>query len=275
MGRNQSRNTDRFLASHPYCCLCGGSVEATTTEHAPPITLFVNRNLPSNNHTVPACVRCNVGSKGLDQVTSLAALVQRSASNKNDHEYIQKAIVGVGNNIPEALSFFHIEESEDKEMLVDGKQLEVSKVPIDPLLFEKYLDPWAAKQAFALYYLKTRKILNENARVVVRWQSSVDIDSSNIPITLFESLSSYGILEQGKKNSRGQYEYRWQIEESYGCFVIVLHESSMALLAIYLNSEDAQKHLNLPVFATSGEKGIHRISRPWFQVNGHNIPGTT
>lgn len=275
MGRNKSKTSAQFLALHPYCCLCGGSVQATTIEHAPPIALFLNRNLPSSDHTVPACVRCNNGSRKLDQVATLAALTQGSATTISDANYVVDAFLGVANNIPEALQLFRILEGRDKDIVVEGLKFEVSEIPIDPLLLELYLDPWAAKQAFALYYLHTGRILDENARVAVSWHVSVDVNSSTVPTDFIELLQNDGFLSQGIKNSKGQFEYRWQVEERYGCFAITLHDSSTALLAIYLDTSDAQKHMNIPVFATSPEKGIHRVSHPWFSVGPHNIPGTT
>lgn len=275
MGRNKRTTSAKFLALHPYCCLCGGQVLATTIEHAPPISLFLNRNLPSKDHTVPACVRCNNGSRKLDQVATLAALIQGSATTISDKTYVESAIEGIKNNIPEALHFFQIEDSIEMDVVIGNSFFELSKVPIDPLLFELYLDPWAAKQAFALYYLKTGKILSEDARVVVRWITNIDVDSENVPTDFIDLLQNDGFLTQGIKNSAGQFHYRWQLEETYGCFVTTLHGSSMTLLAIYIDSSDAQKHVNLPVFATNLEKGIHRVSTPWFTVGPHNIPGTT
>lgn len=275
MGRNKRTTSAKFFALHPYCCLCGGKVQATTIEHAPPISLFLNRNLPSKDHTVPACARCNNGSRTLDQVASLAALTQGSATTITDKTYVERAIEGVANNIPEALQLFQIADSTDIDVVIGNSLFELSKVPIDPLLFELYLDPWAAKQAFALYYLKTGKILGEEARVVVRWITNIDVDSENVPTDFINLLRNDGFLMQGIKNSTGQFNYRWQLEESYGCFVTTLHDSSMTLLAIYLDSRDAQKHMNLPVFATNPEEGIHRVSTPWFTVGPHNIPGTT
>lgn len=275
MGRNKRTTSAKFFTLHPYCCLCGGQVLATTIEHAPPISLFLNRNLPSKDHTVPACERCNNGSRKLDQIATLAALTQGSATTVSDADYVIQAFLGVANNIPEALQLFKILEGRDKDIVVEGQKFEVSEIPIDPLLLEMYLDPWAAKQAFALFYLHTGKILDENARVAVSWHVSIDVNSNTVPNDFIELLQNDGFLSQGSKTSRGQFQYRWQVAERYGCFAITLHDSSMALLAIYLDTSDAQKHFNIPVFATTSEKGIHRVSHPWFSVGPYNIPGTT
>ena len=205
----------------------------------------------------------------------MAALIQGSATTIYEKSYVERAIKGVANNIPEAIQFFHIKDSSDISFTLKDTLFELSKVPIDPLLFELYLDPWAAKLAIALYYLKTGSCLDGHARVVVRWISNVDIDSTNVPADLLSALQMDGALVQGIKNSHGQFSYRWQLEERYGCFAITFHESSMALLAVYLDPSDAQKHMNIPVFATTPEKGIHRVSYPWFSVGPYNIPGTT
>ncbi|MGB8814112.1 MAG: hypothetical protein WCC57_13125, partial [Paracoccaceae bacterium] len=126
-----------------------------------------------------------------------------------------------------------------------------------------------------LYYLRAGKPLDECARVLVSWYTSLDAAAEDVPFGLIDLLEKHGFLEQGKKNSKSQFEYKWELKENYGCFAIFLHDNTIALIAVYLDAGDAQKHMNLPIFATTSEKGIHRVSSPWFTVGPYNIPGST
>ena len=55
----------------------------------------------------------------------MAALIQGSATTIYEKSYVERAIKGVANNIPEAIQFFHIKDSSDisftlKERLINA-----------------------------------------------------------------------------------------------------------------------------------------------------------
>lgn len=271
MGRNRKNRRERFFELHPICCFCGGNTVATTEEHAPQISFFIGRQLPANSHVFPACERCNHGTKHFDQVASLMAMMQRTMIDSLPHDDIDILINGVANNYPEVFNLLYKDTAKDLIVNFDGIDQEVVNVEFDPLLFEAWLDPWAAKQAFALYYKHCGRILDENARVVIRWLTNSNLLSGNIPIEFLDSLENIELIRQGKKTSDLQYEYRWSAKDDFACFSLLLHDTSIAIAAVYENQADANKHFNLPVFATSLEKGIHRVSNPWFTVGPYNM----
>jgi hypothetical protein len=278
MPRNRKSNSTKFFQEHPLCCLCGGTVNATTIEHAPPIALFVDRQLPSNTHTFPACERCNNGSRHFDQIATLTALVQASMITQEKDDYFLKVFEGVANNHPSVIPFFQTSDATMQEMSVKGTPQNMAIVPIDPLLFEFWLEPWAAKQAYALFYRHMGQILQPSARLVVSWITNAGIKDGRMPAEFLFSLKNTDLLHQGKKNSELQYEYRWGFQDDCGCFSLILHDASIAIVAIYLNPLDAEKHMHLQVFATNAEKGIHRVNPPWFRIDAqltHIPPNTT
>jgi hypothetical protein len=71
MGEKKS-STRRLLEKFPYCCLCGGCVKAETREHIPPMALFDGKRRP-DQLVVPACDRCNSGTRTSDLVTAIIA----------------------------------------------------------------------------------------------------------------------------------------------------------------------------------------------------------
>lgn len=131
---------------------------------------------------------------------------------------------------------------------------------IDKSIFTDWLNPWAAKQAYALHYLHTdSEIIPTTSRVMVQWFTNAHVLEEQSPDTLLRSLGNYGELRQGKKSSELQYSYRWQLDGDIGCFILILHDSSMVLLGIFDEAEKAEQFPNWTVFATNPELGIHQV----------------
>lgn len=256
---NLTRN-EKFLQKHPWCCLCGGSVAATTIEHAPPKVLFVNKEVPAATHRMPACARCNNGSGPSDQVAALACLIQASVHKDIPDEYMDKLIDGVKNNSPDAFLAIANGPSYDVPLKVAGKVDYFSRVEIDPTLYTNWLNPWAAKQAYALYYLHSEgRILPPASRVMVQWYTNEHIVDELTPDTLLQSLGSYGELKQGAKNSELQYSYKWQLDKEIGCFILMLQDASMVLLGIIHDPEQLEAYPDWTLFSTNAERGIHLV----------------
>ncbi|PUB10529.1 hypothetical protein [Yoonia sediminilitoris] len=249
-----------FLERHKYCCLCGGSVYATTIEHAPPKVFFVNKEVPSATHRVPACERCNSGSSGSDQVAALSALIQSTIHQDIPETYMEKLVKGVQNNAPSAFAAIAEGSSTDVPIKVNGRVNMYARVEIDNSIYTDWLNPWAAKQAYALHYLHAEgKILPDTAKVMVRWFTNAQVIDEETPDDLLRSLRNYGELRQGKKTSELQYSYKWQLEGEVGCFVLMLHDASMLLLGIFQDSEKAKAFPHWNIFSTNARRGIHRV----------------
>jgi hypothetical protein len=95
----------RLLAEHPYCCFCGGSAAATTSDHVPPKACFPDGFWPEG-FEFPACEKCNHGTTKNDQIFGFYAMlldfneVNRSAAYSAK---LKKLREGIANNCPEAL----------------------------------------------------------------------------------------------------------------------------------------------------------------------------
>jgi hypothetical protein len=249
-----------FLETHEYCCLCGGATPATTIEHAPPKVFFINKEVPSASHRVPACERCNNGSSGSDQVAALTALVQATVHQDIPEDYIEKLMTGVRNNAPSAFSAIANGVSNDVPIRVGGKVDLYARVEIDESIFTDWLNPWAAKQAYALFYLHTDfEIIPTTSRVMVKWFTNAHVLEEQSPDNLLRSLGNYGELRQGKKSSELQYSYKWQLDGEIGCFILMLHDSSMVLLGIFDDAAQAKQFPDWTIFSTSSEFGIHQV----------------
>lgn len=263
MGEAKRKNLSnkKFLEVHPWCCLCGGSVEATTIEHAPPIVFFINKEVPSATHRMPACERCNNDSGSADQVAALVSLIQATVHRQVPDQYMEKLMRGVRNNAPSAFEAIREGSAQDVPLRVDGEVGLFSKVEVDNSIFSDWLNPWAAKQGYALYYLHSDgKILPPTARVMVQWFTNYHVVEELSPDRLLQSLGHYGELRQGVKSSELQYSYKWQLDDKIGCFVLMLQDASMVMIGVLHDPELAAQVPHWTLFATDAESGIHQVT---------------
>ena len=259
--RKKMSGNQKFLEAHPWCCLCGGSVPATTIEHAPPKVFFINKVVPAATHRMPACERCNNGSGAADQVAALVALIQATVHREVPDAYMDKLIRGVRNNARSAFDAIANGASSDVPLRVNGNVDVFAKVEIDPRIFPEWLNPWAAKQAYALYYLHSDgRILPPTSRVMVQWFTNDHVVDELSPDELLAALPNYGELRQGTKNSELQYSYKWQLDEQVGCFVLMLQDASMVMLGVFHDPEQARRVPDWTLFATDAELGIHLLN---------------
>jgi hypothetical protein len=259
--RRKLLSNKKFLSQHSLCCLCGGTVPATTIEHAPPKVFFVNKEVPAATHRVPACERCNSGSSNRDQVAALFALTQATVHRGIPDSYMNKLILGVRNNAPSAFAALIGGASTDVPLRVAGQIDLYSRVEVDNSIFTDWLNPWAAKQAYALYYLHSDgRILPNTSRVVVQWFTNAHVVEGQSPDNLLRALPNYGDLRQGVRNSELQYSYKWQLDDELGCFVLMLHDSSMVMLGIFHDPSKAAEVPRWTLFATNAEDGIRQVN---------------
>lgn len=94
-----------FLRQHPYCCFCGGSTPAATSDHVPPKACFPDGFWPEG-FEFPACANCNRSTKSNDQIFGFYAMLLDFNQEGLDRPYarkLRKLRDGIANNYPEAL----------------------------------------------------------------------------------------------------------------------------------------------------------------------------
>lgn len=262
MGEAKARRTRsrQFLVEHPWCCFCGGSVPATTIEHAPPIVFFINKQRPPT-HEFPSCYRCNNGSSQLDQVAALAALTMGGVANSRiPDDYFRKIVAGVANNEPDVIRLL-TRETVGTYVKSRGLLHPAVAAKVHRDLFRRWLDPWAVKQALALWYLYSREVLPSSGRVFVAWFSNFDVWMSRYPKELLGKLPQIGMLKAGKKTSHGQYVYRYFVppERDFSVFVLCLYEGAVVFLGVYKDSLSFPGPIRQQIYATDALLGIHPV----------------
>jgi hypothetical protein len=103
--RHKMSKKRRFLKEHPYCCFCGGSAPASTSDHVPPKACFPDGFWPEE-FEFPACEICNHGTAKNDQIFGFYAMLLDSNDATRSNAYtakLNKLRDGIANNYPEAL----------------------------------------------------------------------------------------------------------------------------------------------------------------------------
>jgi len=242
MGQKRMK-LNAFLKAHPNCCLCGGVQQATTIEHAPPKILFTNKLRPKGLE-VPACQNCNNGMSAHDQVAAWYCLGQSRAlfddhdGTSEEFSALDKVAQGCRNNYPEVLECFSWRG--DEYFNVRGILQKLPKISIDSKLYQTYLDPWAAKQALALWYSKTNHIMKTGSTILVRWISLYDLSNSPDLVNFISKfVPNVGSLQQGNWDTTQQFFHMTNfnpIEKIAGLFCA--YHSSAAFLAAIIDNAD-------------------------------------
>lgn len=260
VGRGKKR-LEELKLHHPFCCFCGGTTPTETVEHAPPKAFFKDKNRLKGLE-FPACRRCNNGSSQLDQVASLLCLAMSDALNNNiDQDYIERLIRGVRNNTPEVLDYLSGPAQKDI-VRIRGLFLNTMRVTFDRRLMTEWLNPWAAKQAYALWYEHSKSILDENSSVFTCWLTNDKLIRSGIPSKLFDIATEPGFLIQGSKTSSEQFFYRYSanFDIGIGLFAIGAQNSALAIALVVKDEfiNDLNDNVNqFSKFKSDAERGIY------------------
>jgi hypothetical protein len=94
----------RFLADHPFCCFCGGTVAATTRDHVPSRAFFLNRDWPEG-YEFPSCSKCQ-GESRVAELTCAAVMRSAPAPNGLDVDEVAKLYRGAAKYDPETFQEF-------------------------------------------------------------------------------------------------------------------------------------------------------------------------
>jgi len=192
----------------------------------------------------------------------MVALAMGAASSSGYDEYWRKLLQGVRNNNPEVLSYFG--STIDIELSVKGLIRPMKRVKIDQKLFKDWMNPWGAKQCYALWYQHTGRILSSEMIVSVKWVTNDQILQGFDVAGLVENAENSATLSQGRLDASEQFAYRYSYntEERIGMFVIGAHDASLCALFCY--PKTSQQLLTTRskfdgLFHTAPEAGITQL----------------
>ncbi|GEM_PF-3535647 len=103
--------------------------------------------------------------------------------------YTRKLVRGVKNNNPDAINYLF---SNSEPIFINFATGVKTMTAVNPYkrLYSDYLEPWAAKLGYALWYESTGRILDENAVISVQIQSNYDLMTGSGNNEIFESMGA-------------------------------------------------------------------------------------
>lgn len=179
MGEAKNKK-QRFLATNPYCCFCGGRTPATSVDHVPPRICFVERAAPEG-FEFPACDIC----QGATRLAELAFGMFVRFNDPSDENYrsaeVQKIALGIKNNLPHLFPIVGLTTREKRKALrakdltvPPGKTVaEISMVGFPPAI-NAYIHRYARKLAAALYYKEKGNPIGADFVIWTDWTAATD-----------------------------------------------------------------------------------------------------
>lgn len=216
MGEAKKKATrlESMLKNQPNCIYCGDLHPAESVDHFPPRIMFFRKHRPKGLE-VPACHACNAGTSLDEQVAaffSRAMILSDSPEAKDKATYnreVQSIMTGLFNNAPELM--LEIYPSPDQKIEFK-KYNNINKQFGGPInaggpILNRYMNRFAAKMGFALYFNKTGKAIQRTGRVVTFWQTNKSAIDGKIPEGLLKLFPHPDTLRQGKQNVESQFLY--------------------------------------------------------------------
>jgi len=213
MGKAKNKR-QRFLATHPWCCFCGGNRPATTIDHIPARTCFFGRQYPEG-FEFPACDHCQSASR-LDEMAFAfyARALDRNSANF-DGPATTKMITGLANNLPHLLPnpFLDGRKKRDafkrmglrKPANVLAERLPV--IEIDPELHQR-IERYARKIACALYYREQERIASADHLILADWGQFNDNPFMDSSKGFIEMTPLITVGQRTNVNIGDQFVYR-------------------------------------------------------------------
>jgi hypothetical protein len=188
----------------------------------PPKALFDGSHRP-DKLIMPACGECNHGTRIGDLTASILSRwrLNLNAQQRADH---LRLVGGLRNNHPELIEEWINLSLLDR--LKAKRHLREHGVPIPanagvanigPLTIRQ-MNLFSHKVVLGLYFEHFRKPLPNTGRVSAYWRTKEDLFRGGIPPMLLEMMKRYGVLEQGKWNTKEVFEYRFELNEREGLF---------------------------------------------------------
>jgi hypothetical protein len=252
MGEKISRKK-RFLAKHPYCCFCGGTVTATTEDHFPPRSVFIGRLWPEG-HVFPACFRCNNTTRNDEQLMALICRVKIEDDGAGSSEW-EKILDGIKWVMPDVHASLRMSIAEKRASLrkLGAKKAAGTTYADVPLIsiahprFQESAKRFATKLFCSLYYKHTGKILKSTGRIFFDWRTNTqsfadffrDAGAKRL-LVHFPDLRSQG------NNVNDQFRYAFSIADVDPPAAVFGVEFNQAVAMIGIVMGDTS-HFNLPM----------------------------
>lgn len=247
-----------FIALHPFCCFCGGTIHAQTIDHQPAKIIFPDKARPRGLE-FPACKRCNRQTSVDECILAFVARVTGSLrpESKPDSGF-KRAMETIWISYPNLLPSMDVKQ-------VDYRGARKPAIDVNKPEINEGLCRIAAKLALATYYGETGRIALPGTLINTMWSHNQQKDGSDQVHELLARFPASRQLKQGKWDTSNSFYARFFIDENEERIALqitaVFHES-VALMAQFIDGADARDWEALAyTFSPDPAQGIRLVSQ--------------
>lgn len=211
-----------FLKIHQICCYCGE--KATTIDHCPPRSLFIDRKWPES-YEFPSCERCNSEGRKIENIIAVIYRIRLNTSVKDAH--LGKLIMGLRNNSPEIIKElessnngrWHRQELRKQygDMGDDIYMRGYRVATIDGPKMREAMEYFGRKMGKALYYKHIGRRLKGKL-----FTKSMYINRNPELLQIIANMTPmFATLQREFKNLSDQFTYRFNYNADLGIFCAI------------------------------------------------------
>jgi hypothetical protein len=215
--------TEKLIGQHPFCCLCGGNVAATTADHIPARIIFPYRQRPKGLEFA-TCSRCNDQGRQAEALLAFASRTAGSARPKavRDDAHLRNVMSTIETAYPGLL-----EQMNRGPALVRRNGV---IVPAGVLNFnlDRVNDAFcmlAAKLALAMYYRIHNRGCPEHSIVNTTWGHSFDKEARSVVDQILFIFPQSIKLTQGSWETDETFFARYGDREGNFFVACVFHQA--------------------------------------------------
>jgi len=172
---------------------------------------------------MPACKECNQGTSTADLVAAIVSRwnVEQHEQELTDHARLVSRLRRTNPAIIEEWTKFGVD---DRARAFERLRKHGVAVPADASLVPVGKDTiclinlFAYKIALGLYFEHFREPLPNSGFVCAIWRTKEDLATAGFPKEILDMMPQYASLQQGKWDTREQFEYRFAINQADGLF---------------------------------------------------------
>lgn len=243
MGEKSKRRAV-FLAAHPFCCFCGGTVPATTIDHVPARTCFYRRTGPEG-FEFPACHSCQTATRIDELVFGFYARLMDHDDGRYDENDASRLLEGMRNNAPHLIPNLELSANEKRRALKEygiarptAEFLEDVPMAGVPKEFHGAATIVGRKLALATHYRELGSIAGLDCRVTVHWSQLQIPAGADLSDKLSLLLENRTVGARVNTDIGDQFSYDWAFNEREGLFAICAQLCGSLLLLCAVAPED-------------------------------------
>ena len=208
----------------------------------PPRGLFKNKQRPSG-WEFPACSDCNEGSRGADAVAQMLSLLDSFGEDGWQYEQFCKVLPSVEKHAPRVYQEIS-SASKAKAVLRKRHGLLRSLVEIkaDGPSTVAHLNAFAGKIALAAFTELTGRPIQLDGTLYTQWYLNSGL-SQDVYHAHLSILPNFSRLEQGKKNSDGQFWLRYNTDMKSIVAAHIVFHGNLSVMTVASDGKSYRKAL--------------------------------